>query len=40
MTLCKMGGVRKKESFECMNKSDILLGVGVGQTMKIIEESL
>ena len=30
MTLCKkVGGVRKKSNFECMNKSDILLG-GVG----------
>ena len=31
VTLCKKGGgVRKKSNFECMNKSDILLGEGVG----------
>ena len=27
----KVGGVRKKSNFECMNKSDILLGDGAGQ---------
>ena len=32
MTLCKKGGgVRKKSHIECINKSDISLGEGVGQ---------